>query len=284
MFRAFALGIMSTSQVKNWEAQLFGSLVIKGSGWVKFGILEGKVLQVEPRPNFKGKDDDCGEQAGILTLSYSSETPPDRQLPIANLFKNLTWIMFHIGGVGQGARRPCYSRKTRDRAPWYRGSTLIPESENELWELPDTPKQFQQLFRQRLTDFSNALKELIGSNGGQPDRNAPVSRDSWTEAVDANCKIVVCSGDDDFGKPYALAVLHSKDFKVKDKRGQETYDGDLCGVVGREVKPSPVWIADLGDYQVVTVFGAIQNPRKSYIDALCRKADEYASIYPVEKK
>jgi len=39
-------------------------------------------------------------------------------------------------------------------------------------------------------------------------------------------------------------------------------------VVGREVKPSPVWIADLGDYQVVTVFGATQEPRKGFVKKL----------------
>jgi CRISPR-associated protein Cmr6 len=54
--------------------------------------------------------------------------------------------------------------------------------------------------------------------------------------------------------------------------------------VGREVKPSPVWVADLGDYQIVTVFGATQDPRKRYVDTLKQKASEFTVIYPLEKR
>jgi CRISPR-associated protein Cmr6 len=268
-FRAFALGIMSTEQVKEWESKLFGSLLIDDSGWVKFAIEEGKVLQIEPRPNFGGQNDKCGEQAGILTLSHSSEPNTGQQKTVEKLLKNLTWLMFHLGGIGQGARRPCYSRKTRDRAPWYRGSTLIVEDDDQFWELPETAKEFQKLFQTRFMDFSNAIK-LLQPNVIPPKNLGAISSDRWREAVDANCKILVCGGDEDYGKPYALAVLHSKNFKVQ-VRGQVTYDGNLCGIVGREVKPSPVWVADLGDYQIVTVFGATQDPRKAFVEELTKQ-------------
>ncbi|MGB3192838.1 MAG: type III-B CRISPR module RAMP protein Cmr6, partial [Limnoraphis sp.] len=103
--------------------------------------------------------------------------------------------------------------------------------------------------------------------------------------VDSNCKIVVCSGQEDFGKPYALAVLHSKDLKVKDRRGNLDYDGNLCGQVLGNVKPSPVWIADLGDYQVVTVFGATQNPRQEYLSRLQNQTDRtnFFQIWPLQE-
>jgi CRISPR-associated protein Cmr6 len=288
-FRMFALGVLEPSQAQDWEAKLFGAINPKKQrGWVKIGIQNGRVTQREPRPNYQGKDDACGEQQGILTLAFSEEAAGDKQEAIASLFKTLTWMMFHLGGIGQGARRPCYSRKNRDRAPWYRGSTLTPESDEAFWELPDTVAEFRQLFQQRLHDFYTTLWNLAKPVNSElkidyrsPKSAGDVSQDKWVEAVDKNCKIVVCAGDEDFGKPYALAVLHSQDFKVQDRRGREDYDGNLCGTVGNKVKPSPVWIADLGNYQVVTVFGATQNPRKRYLEELKRRTlrANYAEIW-----
>ena len=193
-------------------------------------------------------------------------------------------IMFRLGGIGQGARRPCYSRKNSDRgAPWYRGSTLSPDSKDSFWRLPETLEEFQKLFRQHLQQFYQALSQLIGSsiNPHSLKTIGQVERDRWIEAIDANCRIVVCAGDEDFGKPYALAVLHSKDLKTKDRNGREDYDGNLCGQVTGGAKASPVWIADLDDYQVVTVFGATQNPRLQYLQALRKDADGYAQIWPL---
>jgi CRISPR-associated protein Cmr6 len=282
-FRAFALGLIpanQVNQVKEWEGKLFGSLEIEGSGWVQVRILEGAVVQKEPRPNTQGRDDKCGEQAGILTLSHSIE--PNAQNPenVEKLFRSLTWLMFNLGGIGQGARRPCYSRKTRDRAPWYRGSTFFIDSKDDFWQSPDGLKDLQSLYQSRIKDFADALRALNQSGRNTPDAPAAISGDRWREAVDANCRIVLCGGDEDYGKPYALAVLHSQALKITDRRGEKTYDGNLCGVVGKEVKPSPVWIADLGDYQVVTVFGATQGKRKDYLDMLLKKASEFAVIYP----
>jgi CRISPR-associated protein Cmr6 len=279
-FRAFALGLIPANQVNNqvkeWEGKLFGSLGIEGSGWVQVRILEGAVVQKEPRPNIQGRDDKCGEQAGILTLSHSIE--PNAQNPenVEKLFRSLTWLMFNLGGIGQGARRPCYSRKTRDRAPWYRGSTFFIDSKDDFWQSPDGLKDLQSLYQSRIKDFADALRALNQSGRNTPDAPAAISGDRWREAVDANCRIVLCGGKEDYGKPYALAVLHSSEMKTE----QKIYNPNLCGVVGKVVKPSPVWIADLGDYQVVTVFGATQEPRKHYLDTLKKKASEFAVIYP----
>lgn len=192
--------------------------------------------------------------------------------------------MFHLGGIGQGARRPCYYRENRQAAPWYRGSTLIPESDDSFWSLPETPKKFQQLFQQRLRDLFTALQSLGASLDYRlPKTPGLVSKELWTEAVDHNCRIVVCAGDKDFRKPYALAVLHGEDLKIQDAGGSKKYDGNLCGKVGKVGKPSPVWIADLGDYQVVTVFGATADPRRKYLQQLGDRTskENYAQIWPL---
>ncbi|AVH66344.1 type III-B CRISPR module RAMP protein Cmr6 [Nostoc sp. 'Peltigera membranacea cyanobiont' N6] len=260
-FRAIGLGVLSATKVQEWEGKIFGTITPqKEHGWLMVRILEGKNTQREPQ----GKNDDCGEQQGILTLSFSSAVPQSQQNALKELSQNLIWLMFHLGGIGQGARRPCYSRQSRQYAPWWRGSTLIPQSDESFWFLPETAKEFHQVFQKRLQSFYTALQALDPScNYRSLKTCGAVSRDKWTEAIDTNCRIVVCSGKADFGKPYALAVLHSEHFKTNGN-----YDGNLCGKVGREVKPSPVWIADLDDYQVVTVFGASADPRKAYLETL----------------
>ncbi|MBD2097720.1 type III-B CRISPR module RAMP protein Cmr6 [Trichocoleus sp. FACHB-591] len=284
-FRALALGVLPTRQVKELEAQLFGSISPQKRGWLTVQITEGQVIHLEARPNHAGKQDPCGEQSGQLILAYSSEAPAEQQQTIAQLFQPLTWLIFHLGGIGQGARRPCYSRQTRERAPWWRGSTLIPEAQDSFWELPESVQEFQQLFRQRLHSFYTALQQIANRplNPNAPLTLGPVNRDRWAEAVDGNCQILVCAGPEDFDKPYALAVLHSQDLKDCDRSDKPGYDPNLCGTTNRPVKPSPVWIANLGDYQVVTVFGATQDPRKHYLQELKQRAgrQNFAQIWPL---
>lgn len=286
-FRVFALGFLPSREVQRLEGELFGAINPQPvRGKIAVRISNGEVVQKEPRANWKGKDEPVGRQSGRLILAYSSEAPANQRRDIETLMSNLTWMMFHLGGIGQGARRPCYSRKSRERAPWWRGSTLIPDTEDSFWNLPSNVKGFQELFRRRSQAFYEALGRLADRpiNPRQPLAAGRVSGDRWVEAVDANCRLLVCQGDEDFGKPYPLAILHSEEFKVRDRRGQKDYDGNLCGQVRGGVKPSPVWIADLGDYQVVTVFGATQDPRQQYVRELRRRTDrnDYAQIWPLQ--
>ncbi|MFS8906258.1 RAMP superfamily CRISPR-associated protein [Synechococcus sp. O70.2] len=278
-FRTFALGVLPVVQVQKWEGQLFGSITPEQKhGWIHVDLLNGKVSR--PGPNQRGEA--AGQQEGILVLSFSSEcqnyASQAEQEAVEKLFTNLTWMMFHLGGVGQGARRPCYSRQDRDRPPWWRGSTLIPKSESPFWELPGSVVEFQKLFQKRLGSFFEALKTLTQQaiNPNSPQSFGRVDRDKWPEAVDANCKIVVCSGRKDFHKPYALATLHRLG-----RRGEGQYDRFLCGGVQGGALPSPVWIADLDDYQVVTVFGATADPRKKYLEELKKDADDFQVIWPL---
>jgi CRISPR-associated protein Cmr6 len=282
-FRAFALGILPSREVKTLEGQLFGAIDPQTLGWVTFQIHNGKLVQSEARPTIQGKDDDCGEQSGELKLFLSAEAPTQQTTAIESLMKTLVWMMFHLGGIGQGARRPCYSRKTRERAPWWRGSSLIPDSEDNFWNLPDDVADFQRLFCRRLQSFYDALAQLTPNqnlNSHTPRSAGQASRQNWVEAVDTNCRIVVCSGATRYSKPYALSVLHSEELKYNGN-----YDAALCGtVLGAKVKPSPVWVADLGDYQVVTVFGVTddpQNPRRRFLKELKSNSDRsnYAQIW-----
>ena len=285
-FRTFSRGVLPSREVQRLEGQLFGAInPTQQRGWLTVQLANSRLVQQESRPTRDGKQDPCGEQSGRLLLLYSSECPTREYDAVADLMKSLTWMMFHLGGIGQGARRPCYSRQSRERAPWWRGSTLYPDSDSSFWSLPETVVEFQRLFRTRLNSFYTALGSIAKSNinPSRPLVVGSVKRDHWTEAVDANCKIIVCTGKSNFGKPYALSQLHHPDLKA-DRRGQKDYDGNLCGQVRGGVKPSPVWIADLDRYQVVTVFGATQNPRRQYIQNLSqRTAEKHASqIFPFE--
>ena len=284
-FRAFALGVLPVRNVQRLEGELFGAISPRQArGKVTVRIADGRVLQREARPTRQGQNDPCGEQLGRLILAHSSEALIHHKHDLEALFKNLTWMMFHLGGIGQGARRPCYSRQNRERTPWWRGATLIPDSDDGFWRLPKNVQDFQRLFRQRLQAFYEALARLAEHSVNQRQllEAGPVSQDRWIEAVDSNCRIVVCSGEADFDKPYALALLHSDDLKAADRGGQKSYDGNLCGQVQGGVKPSPVWIADLDAYQVVTVFGATRDPRRRYVRELQRRTGrhQYAQIFP----
>lgn len=279
-FRAFALGVLEAEQVeKLWEPKLFGSITPQTWGWVRVEICNGKTLVDAPQT----KNEPCGEQEGTLVLSFSPAAPQEKHQAIQKLFKNLTWMMFHLGGVGQGARRPCYSRKGKDRnnpkPPYYRGSTLFPP-EDAFWELPDRPREFCQIFQQRLRAFYQALAELSGEPCNTIHSCGQVSDDSWFEVVDNNCRIVVCTGSEEFEKPYALSVLHEPQFKQRNQKGELVYNPNLCGTTRPIVRPSPIWISDLGNYQVVTIFGATQNPRARYLAALQGKIN----IFPLPQQ
>ena len=281
-FRAFALGVLPLNEVKRLEANLFGSITPQTRGWVAVNIIDRKEVQ----PEAKGKRDKCGEQSGTLLLSLSSQAPGTKAQSLQTLFKQLTWMMFHLGGIGQGARRPCYSRQTREYAPWWRGSTLFPDSDDQFWTLADSVRDFQKQFRENLQLFYDELRVLSEQSLNEQSLlvAGQVRRDAWVEAVDANCQVIVCAGKEDYGKPYALALLHSNEFKVQ-SRGQTDYDGNLCGKVRGNPLPSPVWISDLGDYQVVTVFGATQDPRKKYLQGLeaSTSSENYSQIFPFQQ-
>ncbi|WP_457445042.1 RAMP superfamily CRISPR-associated protein [Thermostichus sp. MS-CIW-26] len=277
-FRTFALGVLPVKQVQEWEGQLFGAITPQQKhGWIHVDLLKGRVTQPEPEPNH------AGQQEGILILSLSEEchnhASKENQKAVQKLFRNLTWMLFHLGGIGQGARRPCYSRQDRGRAPWWRGSTLIPNSEDSFWNLPESVEEFQKLFQKRLRGFFEALQVLTGQaiDPSNPRSFGQVSKEKGPEAVDAHCRIVVCSGEEDSSKPYALATLHRLG-----RQGEGRYDKFLCGGVQGGVVPSPVWIANLDDYQVVTVFGATANPRKTYLENLERGAVGFAQIWPFQ--
>jgi CRISPR-associated protein Cmr6 len=273
-FKSFTLGVLETAQVQEWEATIFGGITTPNH---KFGWLMIRTLEVKSKAVKSNQD----EQEGILTLHYSPEIPEDKQANLQKLVKNLTWLMFHLGGTGQGARRPCYSRQ---KHPYLRGSTLIPGSKDSFWKLPKTPKEFQQLFQQRLEAFYQALQALgVNFNYRQLRNCGMVNSFTWTEALDINAKIIVVSNKDDENKGYALETLHKYFHQLENPNYSDAKN--LCGGVKkdfpngikREVIPSPIWIADLGDYQVVTVFGANADPRQKYLETLQNKVQ----IFPL---
>lgn len=267
-FRVFALGVMPPKLVQDWEGKIFGAISpTQSHGYLRVNICDAEVSRKEA----KSKNDDPGEMEGILTFSVSAEAQTN-SASVQKLMLHLAWLMFNLGGLGQGARRPCYSRANRKYAPWWRGSTFYLES--DPWHDSDelSAQEFAKLFKKRLRAFYTNLGQLTGQ---QIDLNrlrtfGQVNQFTWQEVADANCSIVIARGEADFGKPFALAQLHHKDFKVQGHNGLD-YDGNLCGQVRGKggVKPSPVWIADVGeDYQVVTIFGATASPRRDYLQAL----------------
>jgi CRISPR-associated protein Cmr6 len=271
-FRAFTLGIWDVETVKIWEANLFGGINPKTYGWVKVEAVE--IPEEQETDN---------EQVGILRLAYSPAVPQNYHEAIAKLFENLCWLAFRLGGVGQGARRPCYERKNN---PWVRGSSLILEGQNKFGILPSTLQHFQSDFHQRLQQFDKALMELQGDPIDRRLLNSveDVCADKWAEAVDADCEIWVVSGKNEGSKPYALKKLHEYFHQLEAQNSDDARN--LCGGQGGEgnMVPSPIWITDFERYyQVVTVFGATYDPRREYLRRLLDKCQQSFCLFPLSE-
>ncbi|MFM7888422.1 MAG: RAMP superfamily CRISPR-associated protein [Pseudanabaena sp.] len=287
-FRVLARGFLSSQETKNWEANIFGAINPKVLGWLTVRVANGKTI-------LKKNDRDKGKQTGVLSLFHSSECPDFQRTNIINLCKHLTWLIFSLGGVGQGARRPCYSRKFR---PFHRGATIFID-EDDFWQFPETIKEFQILFRNHLQSFFTALSHVTGQaiDLSNPQMIGIPSKDIWQEVLDSNCRILVFSGDAGSNKPDALYELHKIFHSLVDEKEKLELDAknllksnlpndkdvsrrkktlarqkysqakSLCGGVNddeifinnektkRRVVPSPIWINDQGTYQVVTIFG-----------------------------
>jgi len=282
-FRSLALGVMSPDEVKQQEAKLFGLISPQKRGWLTVRVTDNDPKA--PSDNYRNSRAP-DEQIGTLKLLASPEMPKPRENDdnyFEVLCQNLTWLMFHLGGIGQGARRPFHSRSSNPRR---RGSTLTPETEDDSWIIPATITRFRDRFRQRLRTFYDALEQVTGESldPQNPLAFGRVQEDRWAEAIDSHCRIVICNGDAHPTKPYALSVLHSPDFKVRNQRNELIYDKNLCGATQI---PSPVWInhldLEIQPFQVVTVFGATQNPRQQFLQELRARTgrDNYVQVWPL---
>lgn len=266
-FRALGLGVLPAASIQTLEAKLFGAIVPKPTqGWLTVQLQKGGVKA----PESQQKRDDPGFLGGDLLILPNDDLPEAHRDAAKELIRNLTWLAFRFGGVGQGARRPCYSRKSRPYAPWWRGNDLV-LSGDSFWNLPADIPALQRRLEERLRGFYRSLQELTGQPLNLRSAGSVSARD-WPEVVDSSARIVVVSGEMMREKPFALAILHDRSLNPG-----EGYNGDLCGQVRGGVKPSPVWIQNFRDeeddlYQIVTVFGATQNPRRQYLDLLKQKA------------
>lgn len=299
-FRAFTLGVLSPQKVRKTEALIFGSIQPEPIN----GLLRLEVAR---------SNSDETNQSGELLLRLSPITSYDSEAKTQakKLLRSLTWLMFHLGSVGQGARRPHYERAGN---PSHRGSDLsaqrneiMPEAFQKDWQLPPTPAEFQQQFQTHLKLFYQALGQLINQqidyhlNVLPPAILEPTSH-QWVEAVDRHCEILVLRKASkeikSETKPYPLKVLADEFHRLEDQN--YSLAKSLCGGVrkesirkgddlDRDVTPSPVWIANLQKYQVITVFGATQNPRQAYLQRLKDEIsqsniafDSYAQLWPIQ--
>jgi len=295
-FRALALGMLSPEKACSLELEIFGGIrPSQRVGRFQLEISNGKTS--DPDHHQEGKL--ILRHAPLLSLTLVSEEQQEQQAAIGQLLKTLTWFMFHLGGIGQGARRPFYQRNGN---PSIRGVNLepkrtevFPEKERADWQLPLTPKEFKVIFQQKLANFYQVLGVLSPTNsestGGEPTEH------SWAEVVDQHCKILVFRKAlrQEASKPFPLTKLHEQ-FHDLDQLNYTTAKS-LCGGIkedrvgqeNRKTVPSPIWIANLQKYQVITVFGATEDPRKAYVEALRSSItqngfDSCLRVYPLSSE
>ncbi|MEA5470084.1 RAMP superfamily CRISPR-associated protein [Spirulina sp. 06S082] len=278
-FRALAAGVLSNAKVQELEMDLFGGLEPPRTGVFRLEV-DGTIERLPSRRS-------PGLMKGNLSffLCSCAHRQVEKSL-LKKLLQYLTWLAFHLGGVGQGARRPCYDRTQRANArpPYWRGSTLKATSSHPFWANPDNVEEFQELFAKRMRGFYKVLGELVGTklNFRKPRSVRPQlpTETQWAEAIDVQCEIVCVAGKASNYKPFALAELHSLAYQ-----NDGSYNPALCG--DSNTKPSPIWIADIdSNYQVVTVFGAREATRMGYLDRLnvkVVKASDFVELWPLPK-
>jgi CRISPR-associated protein Cmr6 len=296
-FRCLALGLLKPKEVRDLELEFFGDIEPKSKTGLFRSEVTGKVGQKE------STKDESGFVFGKLTIRHnklSNRLEIEKKEALENILKSLTWLMFKLGGIGQGARRPCYKRA--GNPPW-RGSNLMPpngeiKEGDDFWNVPQTLSELQTNFQDKLKTFYTSLatfSNLTIDYSQSQLKSVKFSKDKkWAEAIDKHCEIIICRGNSHNHKPFALSILHLQEFKIevekrrRTKNGQfETYldldyDPQLCGSTN---EPSPVWIRQLNyvdgiDYQVVTVFGANEGKRKQFLDKLKAKSSEYYQVFP----
>lgn len=275
-FRALALGVLSNNQeVRDLELEIFGDIEPKPhTGLFSLEITNGRYQENTQ------KNEEYSLAEGGLILRHSSQSISlleNKKQALEQLLQNLTWLMFHLGGVGQGSRRPCYSRQTRFNPPWWRGASLTAISKDDFWKIPNNLNELKQIFRLRLQTFYTALQQFREKEEIDYHHPRPIltpTPQTWAEVVDSNCRIVCVTGSRENDKPFALAKLHEIEYQGR------IYHRYLCGSTS---KPSPVWIAEIGTFQVVTIFGVDEdsnNPRKQYLDKLREQAgSNYSEIW-----
>ncbi|MEG4230842.1 RAMP superfamily CRISPR-associated protein [Microcoleus sp. Pol11C3] len=301
-FRSLALGVLPSKSVRNLELEIFGGiepnpttglfrLEVEVTGKIDNEITEQAAACLSGKLIVRSSSHQLAilnQSPGLdnLSLEERQSRIEHKRKNLINLLKTLTWLMFHLGGVGQGARRPCYKRTGHNPTPLWRGSTLIlyPENENdEFWKPPYTLAAFHQLFQKRLGEFYTALKHFNRTNIDSSNPRTVTATTNWAEAVDRNCSIVVCQGKGSGknGKGHALSVLHSPQLFFNGD-----YDKQLCGGVNPSI-PSPVWIREIKDTQenyfhVVTVFGATSGKRQTFLEELKKKSSSNClQIWPL---
>lgn len=280
-FRVLALGKLPMAVVQRAELEIFGGIEPDPTWGLVQVLLENPVIHWD---NASSKDEEAGKATGVLVVRPGREVAMGQGKVLRQLLRSLVWLMGHLGGVGKGARRPCYSRKNRSKPqpPYWRGTTLSLEAavsrkakqlspkqqkqkkqEEEFWLEPVELAEFQVVFQEHLEVFYGALGEFVGQSDladrGCIEQEVPQGQ-RFVEALDARGRIFVVSGEYSKDKPPALALLH----KLAQQNGK--YNRDLCGSTS---VPSPIWVARVADrFDVVTVFGASQTDRARFVAQL----------------
>lgn len=313
-FRTFSLGVFSEEITRSLEMEIFGGIEPQP----KAGLFRLEIINSDSSAN-------SYEQFGELNFKYSAIEPTpqtedaekrmkSKRARLAKLINSLTWLMFHLGGIGQGARRPYYQRPNQN--PSCRGANLIPGRDGvkpdklvEIWQLPSNIQEFSIVFQQQVEQFYWALGTFVGErsfNWKSKIRpvGEPVDQHVWSEALNSSCmilavhKLVMNQGSNKYPKPWPLQEL-SNQFHVLENRGtplDKSLSKSLCGGVFKEemnnkdprkrypidrgVTPSPIWIKNLGRYQIVTVFGAKHSPRADYIETIKQKSESFSILWP----
>lgn len=263
-FRAVALGLYSPQKCKELEKRLFGSIEPPA----KEGSIRIAVELNEPQ---QGNGNFPWVYEGAIVLESKSNDD-------LNLAQYLLKLASHLGGIGQGARRPLHWNNGRLRGcHWELTENILPAQQQDWRNLLDGV----------IDAFVRVNRNPAGAGAGEP--GIPSNRAQDVLNKNTRIYLVPCpiltapeqvnnwsqEGITPSVRGLALEKLYGDNsFKgqTRDQRTQQVTGGNP-NVGGAMGTPSYVVIQSnfptgMMAYQAVTIFGANHNDRAKFVRAL----------------
>ena len=276
-FRAIALGLYSPEQCRSLESELFGAI-------------EPSAITGSLRVSALIKDEDSQENMPYMAKGHVKlEAKEEEHLRLA---QHLLKLASHLGGVGQGARRPLHWNSNRFRGCYWQ----LTDTGAELGNDADSWTTFFKSMKHAFSDVVPLGSTPVQQHPGDDERRyqgvlnqaariylVPSQKLKHPEQV----KDWRREGDRPKVRGAALEFFYGSGFK-----GDNLSNGNDANTVNKNVGgqrgiPSFVWISSnrlrLPEeaYQVMTIFDVSQDDRARFLQLL-RSQRGVVQVWPVQ--
>jgi CRISPR-associated protein Cmr6 len=252
-FRALALGIYSPAECKELEATLFGTIEPKSrEGSIRIAVELEKYPPQRDLYYYKGK------------ILLEAKTPEH-----LTLIEKILQLSSHLGGIGRGSRRPLHWNSPRMRGCHFQLNDFILSCDKTAW------KNFMAQVRAALIAIGSSKQAPVPTKPDNP-RSQDILNNQTHIYITINRDLqhpkTVTDWENKGNIPTvrgkALELLYS-DNKFKGVNREGIGNPQVGGAFGT---PSFVLIKSnfptTDNYQTVIIFGANNNHRAKFVEAL----------------